>query len=197
MYTIDALLRECERGNIELVKEIVESGIDINIRKYPWWSVHLYSAIEIASQFNKFEIVKYLVENGADISVDDHFPLRVACSDGYTEIVKYLVDQGSDVTDKANYAMIKAFEEDRVEVVEYFYSVGVYMVSNPTGKHYFSKEDTSETTSFFINFLKNEKKKVMLFSLLNQYKRIGIVHKDLSPLITSEVAKHKYFYNRV
>lgn len=74
-------------GNLEIVKYLVEKGVDIHHRDDE-------SIIE-ASRHGHLEVVKYLVENGADINANDNAALYMAY-DEHLEIVKFLIEKGAD-----------------------------------------------------------------------------------------------------
>jgi hypothetical protein len=76
-------------GDIEVIKELIESGADIHVDNG--------YALRYASYYGHLEIVKYLVEQGADIHAMDDDALRWASYYGHLEVVKYLVEQGVDI----------------------------------------------------------------------------------------------------
>lgn len=94
------LLSYCSTDDIEKVKELIDSGVDINGRANPVWNCtdDFYSPLDAACQFGSTEVIKYLVDNGADVTSDSNFPIRVAASQGYAEIVGYLADKGADIS---------------------------------------------------------------------------------------------------
>jgi len=88
-------------GNIQVVKDIIESGTAIN---KPYGD-HSTTLLHYASVDN-LDMVKYLVEHGADINIHTLYnwsPLMCALSNSYFypdrqfEIIKYLIDHGAIV----------------------------------------------------------------------------------------------------
>ena len=95
----EALLQAVHKGNLEVVKILVDNGADVNS------SVSKNTrALILAAERDKFEIVKYLVENGADVNLRDYgntTALMMASFENL-EIVRYLIEKGADVNAKNN-----------------------------------------------------------------------------------------------
>ena len=87
------------QGQLEMVKYLVQKGVDINKRG----GVFDGSAINLAAAYGKIEIVKYLISKGAilDVSLARRNPLFNAIQGGHIDIVKYLIEKGIDI--KATY----------------------------------------------------------------------------------------------
>ena len=88
-------------GNIERVKELLDSGADINVRNYKG-----QSALHCASKAGFREVVQLLVERGADINATDKqglTPLATALRStikdkiALREIAETLIHNGADV----------------------------------------------------------------------------------------------------
>ena len=104
-----------ENGNIERVKEIIKSGIDVNITDNDNWS-----ALHRAVQVNKIEIVKELLShrkidinpvlpegtildnNGKKWFAGGETPLLLASFYGYSDIVSLLLNYGANILSKDN-----------------------------------------------------------------------------------------------
>lgn len=89
-------------GNLEAVKQHIESGTDINQKETMSASTPLMSAIT----FDKPKIVKVLINSNADLSVtnnDGSTALHTAAFFGRIEMVKMLLDAGADTTIKNNF----------------------------------------------------------------------------------------------
>ena len=71
-----------EKGNLEVVKFLVEEGVD----------VHTYDDCALcgAAEKGHLEVVKFLVAKGADVHARDNYALRWAADKGHLEIVKFL-----------------------------------------------------------------------------------------------------------
>lgn len=93
------LLTAAEDGNINGVRDAVESGADINAQN----EFMKDSALHIASSRGYLEIVKYLVEKDADMLLTngtDMTPLHLAARDGQTHIVEFLLEKMESVPER-------------------------------------------------------------------------------------------------
>ena len=87
------------RGDLELVKELIGKGADVNVgNKYGWTVLHS------AAGSGNLEMVKYLVEEkNLDVNAKDDdgwTVLHSAACHGTLEVVEYLVKKGADVNAK-------------------------------------------------------------------------------------------------
>ncbi len=86
-------------GNLELVKERVSSGGDLNYQD----STH-GSALVAAIKSGNEEILSWLVENGVDVNAENEYgksPLEVALHNPNSAIVRKLVWGGAKLEKKA------------------------------------------------------------------------------------------------
>ncbi|AQN68743.1 ankyrin repeat protein [Saudi moumouvirus] len=102
-------------GELEVVKYLVENGIDIHADND--------SALALASDRGHLEVVKYLVESGANIHADKDYALRWASRCGYLDVVQYLVENGANINAKNDYSLRWASENGHLEVVKYLESL--------------------------------------------------------------------------
>ena len=102
------LRQASEKGQLEVVKYLVEIGVDID-----------NDALVRASQNGHLAVVKYLVEQGADIHADDDVALLWASEEGHLDVVKYLVDQGADIHADNNRALRGAVFTGHLDIVKY------------------------------------------------------------------------------
>jgi len=89
-------------GNLEVVKQHIEAGTDINKKEPMSGSTPLMSA----ATFNKPEIAKALINAQADLSIknnDGSTALHTAAFFGRIEIVQMLIDAKADKTIKNNF----------------------------------------------------------------------------------------------
>jgi len=89
-------------GNLEAVKQHIETGTDINQKEAMSGSTPLMSA----ATFNKTEIAKVLINANADLSVinnDGGTALHTAAFFARIEIVQLLIDAKADKTVRNNY----------------------------------------------------------------------------------------------
>ena len=94
------LINSIKNNDLELVKDLVQQGADVNVRDNDSWTPLIR-----ASWNDNLEIVKYLVENGADINAknkEGNTALKWASYHGELEIVKLLVEHGADINIKNN-----------------------------------------------------------------------------------------------
>ncbi|MEI0697330.1 ankyrin repeat domain-containing protein [Brachyspira intermedia] len=83
-----ALWYASKNGHIKIVRLLIDSGADINLK-----NIADVTVLILASMNNHLEIVKYLVENGADINVKDkkgRTALRYAVENGHSEVAEFL-----------------------------------------------------------------------------------------------------------
>ena len=89
------------KGDLEIVKFLVESGADVNAKDKEGWSVLMEASYE-----GHLKVIKYLIENGkvnVNAKDDDGWTALMRASwRGYFEIVKYLVEKGADINIKNN-----------------------------------------------------------------------------------------------
>jgi ankyrin repeat protein len=82
--------------NIEMVKFLLESGADPNLKDTGLAMPPAGTALENASESGNVEMAKLLLERGADINLKGYWPpLRTALSHGNAEMVGFLLSQGA------------------------------------------------------------------------------------------------------
>ena len=94
-----SLIDAAELGNIELVKQHIAAGTDVNAKdKYG------ESPLLFAATFGHKKIAELLIANGADVNTKidkiGMTPLHIATGQGYKEIVELLIAKGADVNAK-------------------------------------------------------------------------------------------------
>jgi ankyrin repeat protein len=98
MSSVPTLHEASRDGNLEVVKELIKAGADIN--KYENDTTPMYHA----SENGRLDVVKELVKAGADVNKGDKFgvtPLHIASLWGRMEVVSELLNAGADIN-KAN-----------------------------------------------------------------------------------------------
>jgi len=92
------LIIAIEENKIEIVRELIKRGADINVTDYDG-----DTALIIAINKKCVDIVRELIKKGANIhkkgSKEDE-PLIIACKEGHLEIIKDLIDNGSNLDEK-------------------------------------------------------------------------------------------------
>jgi len=95
MDRIEDIIYAGDSIDIEMVKEYIESGNDINGK----FGDLQETLLHFAARDGQIRIIRYLVENGANIDEEDIYrdtPLRNAVFAGYGNVIRYLLDNGSD-----------------------------------------------------------------------------------------------------
>lgn len=89
-----------KRGLLEIVKYLVDNGLDVNINGGTFDA----SALNVASLGGDIETVKYLIGNSAilDVSLAKRNPLFSAIQEGHMDVAQCLVENGIDITIKYN-----------------------------------------------------------------------------------------------
>ncbi|WP_026562034.1 ankyrin repeat domain-containing protein [Bacillus sp. J37] len=85
-----------KQGHFEIVKFLIDKGIDIDAKGGTFDA----SALNLAAGAGQLEIVKYLIESGAELdeSLAKRNPLFGAIYGGHKEVVELLVDSGIDIS---------------------------------------------------------------------------------------------------
>jgi ankyrin repeat protein len=97
---LSALHYACETGNLEVVKDLIAKGANVNL---PTIHVDSTTPIYLAAQHGHLEIVKELCDHGATVNIhtmDGKTVLRAALNMGKHETVYYLISKGADVNAK-------------------------------------------------------------------------------------------------
>ena len=96
----EALYTAIEKGDVEMVRLLVEAGADVNAAEGFGGNTPLHEAVEQGD----VEIVKILVAAGADVHAEGYFdrtPLTLATEEGATEILQILLGSGPDTDTSA------------------------------------------------------------------------------------------------
>ncbi len=117
---VDSLYKAAEFGNIEEIKQLLDTGSDVNETTYSDGS----SPLHIAIQEGHTEVARLLLDAGADVNIARHngvTALYISSGKGYTEFVKLLLEVGADVN-KAKHngvtALYIASGKGHIEVVK-------------------------------------------------------------------------------
>ena len=121
------VIKNCKEESLNIVKNLVEQGANVNVKDYRNKRTALHHAVEAKS----LEIVKYLVEHGADVNCKTerratalHFAVRT----GSLEMAKYLVENGAKVTTKqsrgATTVLYWACKEGNESIVDFLLQHG-------------------------------------------------------------------------
>lgn len=120
------LLDSVRSGDLERVKQIIDSGVNINQKNTlpdgSGWSTALIDAV----LFNHYNIVEYLLSKGAYVNGVDsggRTALLYASGECHTDMVKLLIIKGASINTK----MISlASERDCKEIIELLKSAQIH-----------------------------------------------------------------------
>ncbi|KAI8096612.1 ankyrin [Halteromyces radiatus] len=108
-------------GQLERVKELLENGMDANIR-----DDFGYTPIHAAVSYNQKEMLEYLLNHGGDINVEDldkDTPLYVCET---VDMAKFMLDRGADASHKNSDGVTAAWsanEEGWKEVAQFLATI--------------------------------------------------------------------------
>jgi len=114
------LHRAAEKGSVEIVKILLEKGVDVNLLDIKAKA----SPLHYAALNSHIEVVKLLIENGADVHTkikDDYPPLYWAAENDHLEIVKLLIEKGADLDAESKYGnstLCLAIEKGHLAIVK-------------------------------------------------------------------------------
>jgi len=109
--TNNNLVKYSAEGNLDVVKYLVENGVDIYANNY--------LAFRRSAENGHLDVVKYLVENGANDDYALNYALRWSAENGHLDIVKYLVEKGADIHANDDEALRWSAGKGHLEVVKY------------------------------------------------------------------------------
>ena len=113
-------------GRLDVVKYLIDHGVDVNKKQY----YYERTALHYASESGHLIVVETLLSKGAEIDVEDEArctPLMLAAENGNSDISLYLIDHGADVHKKdycKGTALHYASESGHLKVVEALLSKG-------------------------------------------------------------------------
>lgn len=92
---VTALHEASQKGNIEIVKYLLQEGSNVHLQNY-----NGFTALHVAAYTGENEIVRTLIAAGADVNAqakDNVTPLHAAASMGHIDTVQLLVSSGAKV----------------------------------------------------------------------------------------------------
>lgn len=130
MDKANAIVLAAERGNLEIVKFLIERGVKIESK-----DVDGATALYGAALNGRTSVVQYLVEKGADVNAannDGYVPLAMAAKNNHLDIVKYLIEKGASIdTAMANLAHIAVDDKVKRLLASYRVKAGTEPVKEP------------------------------------------------------------------
>jgi len=154
LITNDNLIKYSKEGNLEIVKYLVENGVDIHYKND--------KALRKSAREGHIEIFKYLVENGADIHADNDYAFSWSVVNGESRLVKYLIEKGVDIHYDNDYALRISAEYGRFKLVR-------YLLENGADINVIEDIDEIENEDMKKYLIRMKKQK----SILKQVRRIG------------------------
>ena len=144
-----ALKFSAEYCRLDLVKHLVEHGLDISWGNYAalesslehgqfdvykylieligFTPKRLYEQVALSNcaQKGHLEMVKYVIEQGGENVHDkEKFALEAACIGGHIEIVKYLIEHSAQKLVRYNLLLIYSASYGHLSLIKYFVSLG-------------------------------------------------------------------------
>ena len=92
--------RAAEKGNVKVVRHLVDAGMDINLKISDGCMLFGQTALHRAAGMGQLDSVRLLFESGCNINLqDDDFntACHLASYRGYLPVVEYLCQQGADL----------------------------------------------------------------------------------------------------
>ncbi len=115
----EALLLAIQGDHLDLMRFLVEHGIEINAHYMP-------SILNSATMMGRLDIVQYLVEHGADVHVNGDAPVSNAAAQNRMDMVQYLLLHGANIRDQPYHssAIVKASQNGHLDMVKYLIEHG-------------------------------------------------------------------------
>ncbi|KAL7677270.1 hypothetical protein ACOME3_003507 [Neoechinorhynchus agilis] len=136
---INCLIVAAESGSFEVLKLLVERGLDPNYEIQGTGETSGRTPLFCACAKGYLDIVQYLVDHGADVNSTERSGLsciHIATTMGHIDIVRYLVEKGADVNQsfsidgqQAN-ALELANAQNRQDIVELLRAYGAKNLSS-------------------------------------------------------------------
>ena len=132
---MDRLHQAARDGNLEIARELLHQGHDVNERDNILEQTPLHDAF----RFNRVEMARFLPERGADLEAGDKYgntPLHNAARFNRVEMVWFLLERGADLEardKRGNTPLHSAITLNRVEMVWFLLERGADLEAR--GKH--------------------------------------------------------------
>lgn len=108
MYTV-------YHGNLKIVKYLIDNGADVNVQ-----DSNGYTAIRIAIQYQKFDIVKYLISKSVNIELKDYIindtVLLYTLRNKMIKMAQYLIKNGATID---NESIIISTQYNNIDIIKF------------------------------------------------------------------------------
>ena len=117
-----ALLSAAYHGNIEVAKQQLADGADVNVKDKDYRNE---TPLQYAAQEGHKKVAELLIANGANVNAkvfgNGETPLQYAVQEGRKEIVELLITNGADVNALSVYGtpLDEAGERDETEIADH------------------------------------------------------------------------------
>ena len=92
------LILACVNENINIAKQLIKNGADINATNPKGTTVFMYAKTPVIRKHGKTDFLEFLLENGADINAQDNFGKTVLDYVGEksaVELTQWMISRGT------------------------------------------------------------------------------------------------------
>lgn len=140
-----AIILNIKKNNIEEVKKLIESAIDVNIEGEEGKTPLCWAA-----SLNALDIARLLIKNGADVNIGGWYhdtPLVEAARHNFLEMAELLIDNGANINPKNKFSPLEAAaRSNSVEVAKLLLSKGAD-INAKDHRYYTALMEASEANS--------------------------------------------------
>ncbi|AAV51153.1 putative ankyrin repeat protein [Acanthamoeba castellanii mimivirus] len=112
----NAMIIAAQKGNLEIVKFLVESGANVKSQDN--------CAVRLASEFGHLDVVEYLYKSGANVKADGNYAITWACKNGHLPVIEFLTSVGADIKAAQNLPIKMAAIGGHLNVIKYLVDRG-------------------------------------------------------------------------
>lgn len=112
-----SLTFSCKIGNIEVIKKLINLGIDVNTEnRYGNTPLNIICSNNNINDDEKLELIENLIEKGANINSEDRYgytPLTIAIHLNNKKLINFLINKNVNVTEKS-LTIAKTFKTEKI-----------------------------------------------------------------------------------
>jgi ankyrin repeat protein len=118
-YSLDLLVIACKRGIFNIVKELVDLGINIHYLNE--------KSFRYACKYNHLDIVNYLLKYNPDVTIENNYAIKHTCicekndENIALEIIKILINKGANIHTNNNKCFRNACIYERFNIAKFLY----------------------------------------------------------------------------